>query len=247
MLFWSFVSFGLGGAALGVALRARHDPNAGRRLLAAAAALVAWRVSHFPLMVICGWQASVVEWPVHALFGRSPIYPTFLLLIFALHLVIGSIAAAAMLVPEGAAAPGRFQRLRDLLYRPPRPLVWGAAVLALPVAGMVSFSKPSDLVLVGDGPWREPRPIPPIHAPETNPYAKIMREHELALPAWVLAFNAAITYPLVPEGPWGSAMKGTLEALALAKPIATSRDRVDEHYLAYLAAHRRLHPRDVEP
>jgi hypothetical protein len=179
-------------------------------------------------MVICGWQASLGEWVLHAASGRSLIYPTFLLLIFAVNLAIGWVAAAAVTVPDGD------------VFRPPRKLLWAAAALALPVAGMVSFSKPSDLVLFGDGPWREPRPIPEIHDPETNPYAKIMREHDLALPAWVLAMNAAVTYPLVPEGPWGSAMKGTLEKLALEKPIATSRDRLDEHYLAYLAAHRRL-------
>jgi len=233
MLFWSFLSFGLAGSALGVALRARLDPSALRRGLAAAAGLVAWRVSYFPLMVICGWQASLVEWVVHAATGRSLIYPTFLVLIFAVNLAIGAIAAAAVTVPEGD------------VFRPPRPLLWAAAVLALPVAGMVSFSKPSDLVLFGDAPWREPRPIPEIHDPEENPYAKIMREHDLSLPAWVLAVNAAVTYPLVPEGPWGSAMKGTLEALALEQPLATSRDRVDEHYLAYLAAHPRLHDRDA--
>lgn len=241
MLFWPFLLLGLAGAALGVALRLPHDGSLGRRLLAAAAALFAWRLSYFPLMVICGWQASVVEWVFHTLFGRSLIYPTFLLLIFAVNVMIAAVAAAAVLRPEGDAARGALQPLRNIVHRPPRPLLWGVALLGLPVAALVSFSRPSDLVLFGDGPWREPRAIPPIHEPETNPYARIMQEHDLALPSWVLALNAAITYPLVPEGPWGSAMKGTLEALALAKPIATSRDRVDEHYLAYLAAHRRLH------
>jgi hypothetical protein len=229
MLFWSFFGFGAAGAVLGVWSRARLDPSWLRRGLAAAAALVAWRVSYFPLMVICGWQASVGEWVLHAAAGRSAIYPTFLLLIFAVNLAIGAIAAAAVTVPEGDA------------FRPPRLVLIAAAALALPVAGMVSFSKPSDVVWFGDGPWREPREVPEIHDPEINPYAKIMHEHDLPLPAWVLALNAAVTYPLVPEGPWGSAMKGTLEKLALEKPIATSRDRVDEHYLAYLAAHRRLH------
>jgi len=241
MLFWSFLPFGLAGAALGVTLRARLDRSPGRRALAAAAGLVAWRVSYFPLMVICGWQASVVEWVVHTLSGRSVIYPTFLLLIFAVNLAIGAIAAAAVTAPAGLVPSGRFQRVRHLLHRPPRPLLWAVAALALPVAGMVSFSRASDFVLFGDAPWREPRPIPEIHDPETNPYAKIMREHDLAPAPWVLAMNAAVTYPLVPEGPWGSAMKGTLEALALERPLATSRDRLDEHYLAYLAAHRRLH------
>jgi hypothetical protein len=241
MLFWSFLLLGLAGLALGVALRARRDRNVARRSLAAAAALLAWRVSYFPLMVICGWQAALGEWVIHALTGRSLVYPTFLLLILGLNLAVGAIAAAAVLIPEGEAARGRLQPLRDLWHRPPRPLLWALGALALPVAAMVSFSRPSDLVLFGDAPWREPRPIPEIHEPALNPYAKIMAEHDLPWPSWVLALNAAVTYPLVPEGPWGAAMKGTLEALALARPIATSRDRVDEHYLAYLAAHRRLH------
>ena len=241
MLFWSFLTLGLAGAALGVALRARRDPSGWRRLLAAAAALLAWRLSYFPLMVICGWQASVGERALHAVSGRSLIYPTFLLLIFAANLLIGAVAAAAVLVPRAESAGRPPRSLRTLVARPPRLLVWALGALALPVAAMVSFSTPSDLVLFGDGPWREPRTVPEIQQPLSNPYAKILREHELSLPSWVLAMNAAITYPLVPEGPWGSAMKGTLEALALAKPIATSRERVDEHYLAYLAAHRRLH------
>jgi hypothetical protein len=240
MLFWGFVAFGLSGSALGWAFAVRNDRSPLRRGIAAAAALVAWRLAYFPLMVISGWKASLGEWMLHSLAGVAVVYPTFLLVIFAMNLVIGAIAGAAIAAPEGEAPRGALQPLRDLAHRPPRLALLALGVLALPVAAMVSFSKPSDLVLFGDRPWREPRPLPEIHDPQRNPYAVILREHEMALPARVLAWNALVTYPLVPESPWGGAMKGTLEHLALENPIATSQDRIDEHYLAYLAAHRRL-------
>jgi len=246
MLFWSFLVFGLTASGLGWSFVVRNDRSALRRLVAAGAALLAWRLAYFPLMVISGWKASLGEWVLHSLLGLSVIYPTFVLMIFAMNLVIGAIAGAAIAVPEGEAPRGALQPLRDLIHRPPRPLLWAVGVLALPVAAMVTFSKPSDLTLFGDRPWSEPRPLPEIHEPERNPYAVILREHEMALPARVLAFNALVTYPLVPESPWGAAMKGTLEYLALENPIATSQQRLDEHYLAYLAAHRRLHPEPTE-
>jgi hypothetical protein len=239
-LFWCFVSLGLGGATLGALLGAEDDPHRGRRLLAGGAALLAWRVSYFPLLVLCGWLASVGEWVLRALFGFGWVYPSFLPLLFAANLAVGAVAAAAIAVPRGEPPSGRLPHPRTWLHRPPRRLLWALGALALPVAAMVSFSQPSDRVLWSDRPWREPRPIPPIHEPEQNPYARILREHSLGLASKVLALNAAITYPLVPEGPWGAAMKGTLEALALAQPIATSQERIDEHYLAYLAAHPRI-------
>lgn len=246
MLFWTFLVFGLAGSGLGWAFAVRNDRSLPRRLVAAGAALLAWRLAYFPLMVIAGWKASLGEWALVSLGGPSVVYPTFVLMIFAMHLAIGAIAGAAIAVPEGDAPRGAFQPLRNLVHRPPRAPLWALGVLALPVAGMVSFSKASDLVVFSDRPWTTPRPIPAIHAPERNAYSVILREHEMGLPAKVLAFNALVTYPLVPESPWGGAMKGTLEHLALENPIATSQERVDEHYLAYLAAHRRLHPERTE-
>ena len=91
-------------------------------------------------------------------------------------------------------------------------------------------------------------PSPAVRAALLAQFARYGRESVELLrsfasrPNRVLALNAYVTYPLVPEGPWGSAKKGTLEALALENPVATSQQRIDEHYLAYLAAHRRLRP-----
>jgi hypothetical protein len=244
VLFWHFLTLGLLGGALGWALQARHERSALRKLVGALAALAVWRVAYFPLMVICGWLASVGEWLAFHALGRSVIYPTFLSLILAMNLVIAWIATAAF--TNAQPDPGR-GALARLLRQPPQKPLWGVGALALPVAAMVTFSKPSDLVPFGDRPWKEVRPIPEIHDPKRNPYEIILREREMELPAQVLAFNAYVTYPLVPEGPWGSAMKGTLEALALENPVATSQERIDEHYLAYLAAHARLHPRGRLP
>ena len=239
-LFWLFLSFGLAGCALGWQERARRDASLARRALGALASLLAWRVAYFPLMVICGWLASVGEWVAFGVAGRSVVYPSFALLLFALNFAIAWIATAAVTRPAPAPPSLRERRLARWLHEPPRLALLALGAAALPVAGMVSFSAPSDRVWFGDRPWAKPRPLPAIHDPERNPYAIILREHDLGLASKVLAFNALVTYPLVPEGPWGSAMKGTLEALALARPIATSQDRIDEHYLAYLAAHARL-------
>jgi hypothetical protein len=230
LLFTSFLSCSAVGALLGWWLAAASDPSPVHRVASAIASLIAWRVAYFPLLVIGGWLGSVGEW-LGAMAGvGSFVYPTFLGVLVAAHLAASWVAAAALASPEHAVSRPRAP-LSHRLQHPPRVLLLGAGALALPVAALVSFSKPADWVWFGDGPWRERREIPPISAPAQNPYAKILREYDLALAPRVLAHNAMATYPLVPEGPWGSAMK----------PIATSRDRVDEHYLAYLAAHPRLH------
>lgn len=242
MLFWPLLFFGLAGAAFGLAFGTRNDRNLLRGFIAALGVLIAWRCSYFPFMVVAGWKGSLGEAAVHGLTGTSVVYPFFLFFLFAQNLGVAIIASAAVASPQGEPSQGRFQFLRNIVHRPPRKLLWLIAVFALPVAGMVSFSTRQDFVLFNDVPWKEHVEPPPIQEPQVNPYSVIIKEHELSIPAWVLAVNALITYPLVPESPWGAAMKGTLEVMALENPQATSRDRIDEHYLAYMAAHRRLHP-----
>ncbi len=241
MVFWPFVIFGLTGTMLGLGFGMRNDDNFGRNLLASFGALLAWRFSYFPFMVLGGWQSSLGEAATHGITGISVVYPFYLFFIFAQNLAIGVIAAAAVAKPSGEPTVGRFQFLRNMAHRPPRVPLWLLAVVALPVAGMVSFSTRSDLVIFNDGPWAEGIERPPIHDPKTNPYTMIMQEHDLSVPGWVLAGSARMTYPLVPHSPWGSAMAGALESMALENPVATTRDRIDEHYLASMAAHARIH------
>lgn len=242
-LFWSFLTLGLAGALLGAGLGLRHERKNWRLVLGTVGALIAWRVSYFPLMVVSGWKASIVEWLTFNTIGVTFIYPTFLLLLFAQNFVIGAIAGAAVAVPpEAPEFQGRLGRLRKLIYAPPRKALWALATVALPIAFLTSFSDAEDYVLFADSPWRESRELPPIGAIERNAYVEILNEHagEMGPGSLVLAGNAAVTYPLVPESPWGAAMKGTLEQESRANPMASSTDRLNEHYLAYMAAHQRI-------
>jgi hypothetical protein len=243
-LFWSFLVLGLGGSLLGWRFGMRHDPHVGRNLLALFGALLAWRLSYFPLMVISGWKASLVEWLTWNCAGVSVVYPAFLLVLFAQNLVIGAVASAAVAVPQTEPPHrGRLLWLRKLVHTPPWKLLWVVGAVALPAAFLTSFSRSEDYVLFADSPWNDSPTVPEISEPQSNPYAEVFEQHghELGVPSKVLALSAAATYPLVPESPWGAAIKGTLEAETRGNPLASSTQRIREHYLAYLAAHHKLH------
>ena len=244
-LFWTFLMFGLAGSVAGGRLALRNDCNVARNLIGMIGSLVAWRVSYFPFMVVAGWKASLGEWLTFNTIGVSVVYPTFVLFLFLQHAGVGFIGAAAVARPQSPGPEtGRLLFLRRLFHEPPRKLLWALACVALPVAGMVSFSTTTDFVIFNDGPTDE-LAVPPMSEPKVNPYEVIMNEYELSAPAWILAVNARLTYPLVPHSPWGRGIKGTLESLTLANPLATTRDRIDEHYQAYIAAHVRIHDPDA--
>lgn len=246
-LFWPFVILSLAGTLVGGRIALRNDRNPLRNVIGMIGSLVAWRVSYFPFMVVAGWKGSLGEAVCWELFGTSVVYPFFLFFTFAQHAGTGFIGAAAVAKAQSIApTQGPVLFFRKLFHQPPRKLLWALACVALPVAGMVSFSTTDDFVLFNDGPAPEMAKVQ-IAEPEVNPYAVIMNEHDLSVPAWVLAVNARLTYPLVPHSPWGRAMKGTLEAEALKNPTATTRDRIDEHYQAWIASHARIHNPQAGP
>jgi hypothetical protein len=240
-LFWPFLTFGLLGSLLGWRVAMRNDPNVLRNIIGLVGSLVAWRVSYFPFMVVAGWKASLGEWVTWTFAETSIIYPTFLFFMFAQHAGVGFIGAAAVGSPQSPAPDkGPLLFFRRLFHKPPRKALWALACVALPVAGMVSFSTSKDFHWLNDAPDPD-MPAVAIHEPQVNAYGVIMKEHDLAPAPWVLAVNAWLTYPLVPHTPWGSAMAGTLERLALDNPLASTRDRIDEHYQAWIASHARIH------
>ncbi|MCZ7605256.1 MAG: hypothetical protein M5U25_04135 [Planctomycetota bacterium] len=244
-LFWPFLFFGLCGSLLGWRIAMRHDNHPLRNLVGLLGSLVAWRVSYFPFMVVGAGKPAWASGSHSTRSESASSTPPFC-----------SSCSPSMPVSASSARPrwrrrGRQDRtrarccfFRKLFHKPPRKALWALACVALPVAGMVSFSTARDFVLFNDGPDPYMAEVP-ISEPQINPYARIMDEHDLAPAPWVLAVNAAVTYPLVPHTPWGDAMAGTLEKLALANPVATTRDRIDEHYQAWIASHARIRDPDA--
>lgn len=191
-------------------------------------ALIAWRVSYFPLMVFSGHIASIGEW----LLVRIPFAPVF---IFPTFLV--SLAAMNGLV---TACVWTLLKYRDWK-------VYATIVPAGLFAAIISFNTLADLgQLLPDHPWTQARPVPPIHLPQANPYLpKITRPgYNWAQRAWL--FAAGNTYALIPESPWARVVKGVLEDVTNKNPVATSATRVVDHYLAYLRAHRYIGCRQAD-
>jgi hypothetical protein len=230
-LFGSILGASLLGAALGLGLGLGRV-SAPRRLGLGVASLVAWRISYFPIMVFSGHVASIGEW---ILLGSRVlpvlVYPVFLVSVASLHAVAG--LAASWLVDPG---PGRRQE----------GLLATAAIPAFAVAVLVSFSTLRDVALLPDTSLSIAAPVPIARQPESNPYLPSITAPGYALPQRVMLVAAGLTYATIPDSPWARTVKGVLEGLFLAKPIASTRDRVEEHYLAYHSAHAFIGCRSVE-
>ncbi len=222
----------LGGAALGAAYAWPRFPGALQRLGLLVTALLAWRVSYFPIMVFSGHIASIAEWIEIGLGLPVFVYPVFLLAVTTIH-VLALIAAT-------------------FLLKPPHALVPVVLVPAFTVALLVSFSTFSDLTLLPDEVVAIDEPVPPMREAVRNPYLPKVTAPGYAFPQRVILVAAGLTYETIPESPWGRTVKAVLEGLFDQKPNASTHDRVLEHYLAYHSAHGLIGCRDpaacpVEP
>ena len=179
-------------------------------------AVLAWRVAYFPIMVFSGFVASLSE----VLVGL--VYPAFLLSAWALHGLVGWSVTFCW---------------------PPDKERWQPLAVAVPlalIAGMVSFTSLSDLRLQPDQPWAAAPAVLRVEEPVTNPYLPRLSEPGYSPQGRVLLLCAGLTYGLIPSSPWARAVKGTLEAEMNRRPHAGTRQRVEEHYRAYVAAHSRI-------
>lgn len=210
----------LAGGALGaLALGPRLGVRAAAGALALMA-LLAWRVSYFPIMVFSGHVASIAEW-LELLVGLPVVvYPVFLLCVLALHTVAG--AGAAFLV------------------RPPSRLAYAVVVPAFAVATAVSFSNATDLALLPDRARQLAAPVPPAVGERANPYLPVLGSPAYAPHVNLMLLAAGLTYETIPPSPWATTVKAVLEDQFNRKPVASTQDRVVEHYLAYHAAHSRV-------
>ena len=226
-LFLSILGASLLGASLGVSARWPRV-RTGRRELLVLAAILAWRISYFPIMVFSGHVASIGEW---LLLGARIlpvfVYPIFLVAVAGLHLA--AVAGASWLVDP-----------------PRRRWLVPAAVPAFVLAALVSFNTPRDLVLLPDTSAALDSPVPPRRDPERNPYLPRVTAPGYLLSQRVMLVAAGLTYATIPDSPWARTVKGVLEEQFEANPIAPTHARVREHYLAYHSAHALIGCRSVE-
>ena len=196
-------------------------------ILMAIAALIAWRVSYFPIMVFAGWIATLGEQLQVLVFKNSTstiIYPVFLLAMYAMHSLTVWAAGAVITL-----------RHKKFL------------VLTLPafaIAVMVSFSTASDFKILPDYQTNLDQPLPTIKTPKANPYLTALSDEAYTIPQRVFIFSAGSIYALIPHSPWSKAVKGTIEEAFRMQPHSTTTNRILEHYLAYHAAHNRIHCRE---
>ncbi len=157
------------------------------------------------------------------------VYPVFLLSVAALHAVAG--LASGWLVEPG---PGRRGT----------GLIASAAIPAFAMATLVSFTTLRDLRPLPDTTFSLEAPVPPAREPATNPYLPALTAPGYALPQRLMLVAAGLTYATIPGSPWARTVKGVLEGQFERNPVASTHDRVVEHYLAYHSAHARIGCRD---
>ncbi len=213
----------LGGAALGASLLSQRFAD--RRWLLVLAVFVGWRLAYFPIMVFSGHVASIAEWLELRAALPVAIWPVFLLSVAAIH---------------GVAALGA-----GWLVRPPHRLFRLALVPAFAVATAVSFSSGEDLHPVPDRALALGAPIPATREARWNPYLPVLGSDDYAAHVNVMLLAAGLTYETIPESPWARTVKAVLEGLFHENPVASTHDRVVEHYLAYHAAQRMVGCRDL--
>jgi len=208
------------GALLGALLWRRRFETPAAILSLAFALLVGWRVSYFPIMVFSGHVASIAEWLELAVGLPVLVYPVFLVAVATLHTVAGL----------GVA----------FLLRPPHPLVYAVLVPAFAVATTVSFSNAHDFALLPDRAWRLTAPVPPAVEPRANPYLAALGSPVYRPHLNVMLLAAGLTYETIPPSPWAQTVMAVLEHAFNENPVASTQDRVVEHYLAYHSAHDRI-------
>ena len=125
-------------------------------------------------------------------------------------------------------------------------LLAAAAIPAFAVAVLVSFSTLRDLSLLPDTSLSLATAVPNARQPVANPYVTRITAPGYALPQRVMLVAAGLTYATIPDSPWARTVKGVLEGQFEANPVAATRDRVEEHYLAYQSAHPKIGCRSLE-
>ena len=193
-----------------------------------------WRITYFPHLVFAGFITTLVEASYTLITPKTGlIYPIFLISLWILH---GMCLGLLNIIIH----PISTQRTWVAKISLPRWIIISLGLPALLVATLVSFSTPDDIHIFPDYPWHISKPLPPAGIPNKNPYLPKFEQAHRSVPSRVLLLCAGITYEFIPHSPWAYDVKGTLSELVQKRPYASTTERLEEHYLAYLVAHRRL-------
>jgi len=161
------------------------------------AAVVVWRISFFPNMVIAGYLTTIIE-NLQLIFTQQPvIYPALFLTAALLHAFSTFIA---IIVIHGS--------IRHLT----RTLILIVALPLALLASAVSFIHQNDFQFF---PFNirgnEPLAVE-VSLPSNNPYIDLLRVGGHSWQETTLFYAGLITYELIPDkGSWSQHTKGTLE------------------------------------
>jgi hypothetical protein len=195
------------------------------RLIGVVAAIVAWRISIFPTVVLAGCLASWGNALTTRFSSYDYVYPVFFT---SFALLIAVTIGLALAFTSGK------HRVTTLV-----------AITAGFLAGVVSFISPSDIK------WAMASDIPKnlqtalIVQPVANPYPSILKNDLLNWRQRTLMHIGSITYQSLPteNAPWAISVKGSLEHLLRTNARYQSEGLLIDHYRAFSAAHPAIrHP-----
>lgn len=219
-LLFAFYGAALGGLLIGLWPAWATTPNRRARVGMVLLAGVVWRVAYFPIFVLAGWFATWSDWLFFELDAAyAPVYPFFLVAIAGLHAIAVRTAVT--------------------IYCQRR---WSLLLLAMPpflLAILVSFNHIEDLSLLPDRTVERPELVatplrPPRHV---NIYAQLLQSQDYNFAQRTLVHAGRILYPLIPSAPWSYTARDVIAEGIQRNPVASSADRIGEHYIAYLVAH----------
>jgi hypothetical protein len=209
-----------------------------KRLFLVLLAVVIWRISFFPILVISAYVATLSENFFSSQLDLLVIYPAFLASIFLLNLISFRIGILVLNVLI-RLVQGKSQTVGSYI----------TTVAAIPlavIAGMVSFTEASDLHAM---------PVCPITTSvsklyaddaesllQTDPYHEKLQAPDISWRKKPLLYAASVTYDLIPEGGvWTQAVKSNLELKTRARANINNSQCMRNHLDSFILAHKALH------
>ena len=238
----AFYTASLVGVLLSYLSFSRYRQAYWRYVLRIVLALIVWRISFFPIMVLAGFVATWGEYVALTAFGSSSVYPFLLTAVLLMNMAAVWIAelvlhsVLSLLSPSSVSVAPHTSQSSLVLGLP-------LAVLAV----MISFTQPMDWHAIPDTSFIDDKPLPQAGLPEINPYEAALEETGLSLQHKVLFKAAAITYDWIPENTtWSQVVKGTLEKEFVTTEDVSSSFCSKIHYRAFLTAQPFIKQKTVE-